>query len=61
MKLPRIPVPVFAAAMVGALVVLVLAFMVSTGTLTWVGLAVGVAVGMVIAATSGDAGGPDDR
>jgi hypothetical protein len=52
---------VFAAVMVGALVVLVLAFVVSTGTLVWVGLAVGISVGVVIAATSGDADGAGNR
>jgi hypothetical protein len=49
-----VPVPVFAAVLLGALVVLVLAFVVSGSALIWVGLVVGIAVGAVIAASSAD-------
>ena len=56
MKLPRVRLPVLAAALVGGLVLLVLVSVLSTGALIWAGLAVGIAVGIVIAATS-DRGG----
>ena len=59
MKLPRVRLPVLAAALVGGLVLLVLVFVLSTGALIWAGLAVGIAVGVVIAATS-DRGDVED-
>ncbi len=52
MKLPRVGLPVLAAGLLAALVLLVLVFFLSTTAMIWAGLAVGIAVGVVIAATS---------
>ena len=47
------PMPVTLAVVIGALVVLLAAFVVEGQAFLWVGLAVGIAVGCVIAAMAG--------